>query len=120
MPRIVYLSTEEVKGINKLLGCKGMISEGNLDFILAEVKDASISVERKAVTLLYDIIIAHPFLDCNKRTAFVAMQVFLKRNGKELVYSEANEYILKRLLYDIAGNIITHEEVEGILTKLII
>lgn len=74
-----------------------MISEGNLDFILTKVKDTNLSIERKAITLLYDLITAHPFLDCNKRTAFVAMQIFLKRNGKELSYSEANEYLFKRL-----------------------
>ena len=96
-----------------------MISEGNLDFILTKVRDVNMSLERKAITLLHDLIIMHPFLDCNKRTAFVSMQIFLKRNGKELEYSEANEYLLKRLLYDIADNIITYNEVAEILVKLI-
>ncbi|MDE1873890.1 MAG: Fic family protein [Candidatus Micrarchaeota archaeon] len=119
MPKLVYLTASEVKKINDLLGCRGMINEGNLDFVLAKVRDLNLSIERKAITLLYDLIIAHPFLDGNKRTAFVAMQIFLKRNGKELRHSHANEYLLKRLLYDIADNTIRYQEAENVLVKLI-
>ena len=119
MSKITYLTPKEVKEINNLLGCKGMISEGNLEFTLNKIRDLNLSVERKAITLLYDLITSHPFLDCNKRTAFVSMQIFLKRNSKELKYSNTNEYLLKRLLYDIADSIITYEEAERILIKLI-
>ncbi len=117
--RINYLTLDEVKRINGLLGCRGMISEGNLAFVLDEVKDLHISIERKATTLIYKMIQAHPFLDCNKRTAFVAMQIFLRRNGRELTYNEATEYILKNLLYEISNNTIKYEEVEYILVGLI-
>lgn len=119
MSKIVYLTADEVKEINAILGCRGIINEGNLEFILAKTMDMNLSIERKAITLVYDLITAHPFLDCNKRTAFVAMQIFLKRNGKVLEYSEANEYVFRRLLYDIADNIVAYAEVEDILIKLI-
>lgn len=120
MPKINYLTSAEVNEINTILGCRGTISEGNLEFVLEKIIDTNTSVERKAVTLLYELIISHPFLDCNKRTAFVSMQIFLKRNRKKLKYSEINEEILKRLLYDIAENKISYKEAENVLTVMIV
>jgi death-on-curing protein len=39
------------------------------------------SLAEKAAALLQGIVIAHPFMDGNKRAGFAAMMVFLRRNG---------------------------------------
>lgn len=119
MSKIFYLTAKEIKEVNKILGCNGVISEGNLEFTVAKIEDLDTTIENKAITLLYDLIISHPFLDCNKRTSFVSMQIFLNRNGKELEYSKSNEDLLKKLLYDIADNKITYGVVERLIIKMI-
>ncbi|HUB92855.1 MAG TPA: type II toxin-antitoxin system death-on-curing family toxin [Candidatus Saccharimonadales bacterium] len=119
MPKIKYLAPEEVKQINTELGCKGMISEGNLSFVLDEIRDLHESLERKAIVLLYKLIQSHPFLDGNKRTAFLTMIEFLHRNGKDIKYSKMLDYLNRRLLYDIADNKIVLEDVENIFEEVI-
>lgn len=39
------------------------------------------SVEKKAAAYLYYLTVFHPFVDGNKRTAFLSMYVFLIKNG---------------------------------------
>jgi death-on-curing protein len=51
----------------------------------------------------YGIARNHPFVDGNKRTAFVAMELFLDRNGYELVADNADCVVI--MLAAAAGTI---------------
>jgi death-on-curing protein len=43
----------------------------------------------------------HPFIDGNKRVAFVLMDIFMQRNGWEIVAREEDAYTL---MVDISSN----------------
>ena len=43
----------------------------------------------KAAALLYSIIIFHPFVDANKRTAFESTKILLRLNGYQLTVTSA-------------------------------
>ncbi len=45
----------------------------------ARYEDADLATQ--AVRLITGIVLAHPFVDGNKRVAFVAMMLFLRKNG---------------------------------------
>ncbi len=57
-------------------------------------------------------------MDGNKRTAFVAMELFLELNGKALEHSKADELLMERVLYDVAENRISKESLVSILKEL--
>ena len=46
------------------------------------------SVEELAATLAHSIAKNHPFVDGNKRTAYICMRLFLKLNGKDIVATQ--------------------------------
>lgn len=68
-------------------GEHGYLSRSNLDYILDTVKDVGGSlprrqaIVRKSAFILYNVIIVHPFLNGNKRTAYELMRLFLRLNG---------------------------------------
>lgn len=118
MESIIYPTIEEIIEINKKIGSNGaMANRSNLEFTLDKVKNAK-TLFKKATTLLYDIVTGHPFVDGNKRTAFVATELFLRMNGKELDYSGGDEHLMERVLYDIAEKRMKRESVEKILSEL--
>lgn len=57
-------------------------------------EDAYPSLSEKAAALLESIAIAHPFLDGNKRAAYVAMDTFLRLNGVRTELAEDATYDL--------------------------
>ncbi len=117
--KINYLEIEELIEINKKIGCGGtVINTANLEFALSQLKNAT-DLIKKANNLLYYIVIGHPFTDGNKRTAFMAMELFLEKNGKKLNHKKDGEYLIERLLYDIAEKRIKKESLEKILYDLI-
>ncbi|MFH0817866.1 MAG: type II toxin-antitoxin system death-on-curing family toxin [Candidatus Micrarchaeota archaeon] len=68
---------------------KGVVDEGNLESTLYRVEGYSAKTEDetifwKATILLERIVLGHPFVDGNKRTAFQVTKTFLKLNGHEL------------------------------------
>jgi len=75
------------KIIEETGGHSGIISYGNLDFIVSRMKIAKI-IERKAAILFYGILTAHPFLDGNKRTAIVSLDSFLRGNNRKIMVSD--------------------------------
>ncbi len=116
---ILYPTTEEIVEINKKIGGDGkFINQGNLDFTLDKTRNAK-TIPKKAATLLEGIVTGHPFVDGNKRTAFVTMELFLKKNGKELEHTKSDEHLMERVLYDIAENRITEESLQEIISELI-
>lgn len=86
---MIIPSMYEIIEINRKLGYK-LVKEGALDFILAKIVSRKLSgdikkdVAKVAVTLWYEIIFQHPFIDGNKRTATEAMRLFLEINGFKL------------------------------------
>ncbi|MGB9826790.1 MAG: type II toxin-antitoxin system death-on-curing family toxin, partial [Desulfofundulus sp.] len=58
----------------------------------------------KVATLLYGLVKNHPFVDGNKRTAFVAAAVVLKRNGLQLIASNSE---VVALMEDVAAGRLT-------------
>ena len=86
---IKYLTTEEVVAIHDEIikssgGHTGMINLSNLDFVVSQVEIPKNFV-RKAATLFFGILISHPFVDGNKRTALESMNAFIRLNGKRFV-----------------------------------
>ena len=78
-------------------GASGIRDEGLLDSALARPLNHASYGETDIVQLaaLYAIAIArnHPFVDGNKRTAFVALETFLILNGCHLPASDAEVVI---------------------------
>jgi len=69
-------------------GPGGVRDQGLLDSAMARPQHRALYESPDAATLAasyaFDIARNHPFVDGNKRTAFVAMEVFLVLNGIEL------------------------------------
>ena len=105
---IEYLTKEQVvrihdKIIESFSKEKGELNVGNLEAALERVEgyggeDAE-AVFWKAAILFERIILSHPFIDGNKRTAYEVTKVFLKLNGYAL---DAEEDDVIELLVKIA------------------
>ena len=75
-------------------GASGVRDESLLDAALARPKNlraygSASLVELGAAAYAVGIVRNHPFVDGNKRTAFLAMYTFLVRNGLEMIATEA-------------------------------
>lgn len=75
-------------------GLSGVRDNGLLQSALARPKNLAAyeSPDAAALAASYAVGIArnHPFFDGNKRTAWVVMETFLLKNGKELLASDAD------------------------------
>ena len=98
---IIEITKGEILELNKKIvekfgGSIGLQNEGNLEFILAKVKNAK-SIFRKAAELMYGINQGHPFLDGNKRTAFETTKIFLLANNIQFKADEkeSEEFMVK-------------------------
>ena len=93
-------------------GTTGIIDEGKLESALFRpVNIANYNSEASlydlAAALGYGITIDHPFIDGNKRTAFIVMAVFLDINQVEL---EATEIDVVQIMLGIVSGITTEQE----------
>ena len=93
-------------------GTTGIIDEGKLESALFRpVNIANYNSEASlydlAAALGYGITIDHPFIDGNKRTAFIVMAVFLDINRVEL---EATEIDVVQIMLGIASGITIEQE----------
>jgi death-on-curing protein len=90
--KIKYPSLEQVSRLHdstiNATGCEGgYLSRSNLEYLLDTVKDVGERLPRrqaiikKSAFLLYNMIVVHPFLNGNKRTAFALTELFLESNG---------------------------------------
>lgn len=100
-------------------GIEGVIDEGKLESALYRpVNIANYNSEASlydlAAAIGYGIAINHPFIDGNKRTAFVVMVVFLDINQVEL---EASEIDVVQIMLGIASAITTEQELSVWLEK---
>jgi death-on-curing protein len=50
------------------------------------------AIVKKAAFLLYNVVVIHPFLNGNKRTAYGLVRIFLKLNGFKLKADEQEAF----------------------------
>ncbi len=87
-------------------GESGYLSKSNLEYLLETVRDVGERLDRKraiikkAAFLLYNIVVLHPFVNGNKRTAYELVRLFLQANGYDIVASSEDEY---EYLLDVAS-----------------
>jgi death-on-curing protein len=79
-------------------GIVGIRDQGLLDSALArpelKVQYGEADVALLAAAYAYGIARNHPFLDGNKRTAYVAMELFLMKNGAVLTSSDEEAVLI--------------------------
>jgi death-on-curing protein len=91
-----YLTADEVVQINARVmgGTPALRDRGMLESAVARPQtsvcgeDAYPTFYEKAAALLHSLIMNHPFVDGNKRTATLALVVFAKLNGYEVCWDE--------------------------------
>jgi death-on-curing protein len=98
MKKLVWILKDFVLSLHEELlsehgGTPGIRDEGLLDSALARPQNihsyGNTDLFTLAAAYITGIIRNHPFIDGNKRTAFMTGYVFLSRNGKELIADEA-------------------------------
>ena len=57
-------------------------------------KEVHKTLFEKAAAYGYHVCKNHPFIDGNKRVAFVLMDVFLQKNGREITAAEDEAYLM--------------------------
>ncbi len=106
-----YLTVEEVLEINaQVIGGKHVLRDrGLLESAVARPQasafgtDAYPDLAAKAAVLLHSLVLNHPFVDGNKRTAVLAALVFLDLNGYTVRWDqrEALDFMLRLAQHQI-------------------
>lgn len=104
---VKYLTVEQIESLHKILidefgGILGVRDEDLLDSAVHRCqhsfdgKDVYPTLLNKAAALFESLCQNHPFIDGNKRIAFLATSVFLELNGKKLEFdvNESEAFIL--------------------------
>lgn len=84
--------------IDKFGGSKGVRDHGSLEsainrpFATFEKDDLYPTPSDKAAAILESILINHPFLDGNKRTAYVLMRLILHNYGFDIFADQDDKY----------------------------
>lgn len=92
----VYLLKEEIVNIHDSIlsessGVPGILCEGLIELCVESPQRIAFGYEphktliEKAAALMYNVITLHPFIDGNKRTAYVTTETFLRFNGYKIV-----------------------------------
>jgi death-on-curing protein len=122
---IKYPSPEQVlrlydRTIDATGGARGFLSRSNLEYLLNTIKDVGERLPRrqamvkKAAFLLYNVIVVHPFLNGNKRTAFGLTEAFLESNGYKLSSEVRESY---ELLMGVAAGRVSEARVENWIAR---
>jgi death-on-curing protein len=94
-------------------GLEGIRDEGLLQSALCRPKNLLAYSESPpdmaalAAAYAYGIVKNHPFVDGNKRTAYVVMRTFLKLNGYDIQASSEEKY---QIWIDLAAGKLSEEE----------
>lgn len=93
-------------------GAEGLRDEGMLDSALARPVNAwsyrgEIRISYLAAAYAFGLSKNHPFIDGNKRAAFIAYVGFLKLNGFNLTASQPDAY---QTMIALAAGAVTEEE----------
>ena len=120
-----YLSAEEVLAIARIaiariaMGSTPFVRDAGLLDSACHRPSASMfgtdaypTLILKAAALLHSLTANHPFLDGNKRTAWLATVVFLRDNGAEVTAPDEYDGAAARLVLSIADGSL--REVDGI------
>ncbi len=113
------IDRDEVLQIHKLLiaefgGMEGVREPGLLDAALQRPfagfgeTEFYPSAEEKAAAILESIAKNHPFVDGNKRTAYVLMRLMLLEYGMDLVASQDEKY---DFVVEVASGIMNFEQI---------
>ena len=113
------IKLQEVLEIHKVLiqkfgGSQGLRDEGALISALQRPfsgfgeTEFYPSVEEKAASILESIIKNHPFVDGNKRTAYVLMRLLLMQFGKDIKATQSEKY---DFVIEIASSKIAFQEI---------
>ncbi len=122
---VQYPSVEQVsrlygRVIETSGGERGYLSKSNLDYLLDTVKDVGErfprrqAIVKKAAFLLYNVIVIHPFLNGNKRTAYELVKLFLTSNGCKITPGATEAY---RFLLGVASGKVSENEVEDWIVR---
>ncbi|RLE33104.1 MAG: type II toxin-antitoxin system death-on-curing family toxin [Acidobacteria bacterium] len=100
-------------------GASGVRDQGLLEAALDAPKNRwlyeNCGIEELAACYAYHLVMNHPFIDGNKRTAWVCMRLFLKLNGLDI---EADRQEKVRTMLDLsAGRMELKELAAWILSK---
>lgn len=114
MKNVIFLPKQTLLFFHKQLiqtygGSHGIRDHGLLDSALEQPKATfggkylHDSLIKMAAAYGYHLCNNHPFIDGNKRIALVAMDVFLQRNGYEIIATEKETY--KMMINLSSGNL---------------
>lgn len=109
--------------IDKFGGSKGVRDNGafesaiNRPYATFDGKDLYTSPEEKAAALFESILINHPFVDGNKRTAYTLMKLILLENGVDFLADHDEKY--KMVIAASTGEIRFDEIKSWIQSRLI-
>lgn len=118
MHELVWISERVVVAIHRRQlaehgGLEGIRDEGLLQSALSRPKNllaysqSSPDLASLAAAYAYGIVQNHPFVDGNKRTAYVVMRTFLKLNGYDIQASDEEKY---QIWIDLAAGKLVEEE----------
>ena len=108
--------------IDKFGGSKGVRDQGSLEsainrpFATFDNQDLYPTPSDKAAAILESILINHPFIDGNKRTAYVLMRLILLDNGLDVVADQEDKY--KMIISASTGDIRFDDIKKWIQTRL--
>jgi len=93
-------------------GSEGLRDEGMLESALARPRNLHLyegitDVARLAAACAYGIARNHPFIDGNKRAAFLSIGLFLELNGHHL---KADKAVATRIMFGVAAGEVGEEE----------
>jgi death-on-curing protein len=110
-----YLTVAEIITINEeIVGEQSRLRDRHLlesavarPLASAFGEDAYPTIYEKAAALMHSLILNHPFMDGNKRTATVAVVLFLKENGLRVTWTV--EHAFKFIIEIAEGKHDVHE-----------
>ena len=116
--KIIYLTTKEIieahrEIIKETGGHSGILSYGNLDFLVSQSKIPK-DVERAAAILFFGILTGHPFVDGNKRSAYACLKALLRLNGKKFNVKESEKW---KVLHEVSEGKFSLEKVASWIKK---
>lgn len=120
-----FLEIADILEIHQILieqfgGMPGVRDEGLLESALSQPKASFFgellhpTIYQQAAAYLYHLAKNHPFVDGNKRTAYGAMEAFIRLNGYNLDLSNEEAYTM---VMQVAQGEMTKEELASLLEQ---
>ena len=108
--KIIEIHTDIIRDFG---GASGIRDDATLDYVIYQV-NRSRNVLQKSAIMLHGIAAGHPFVDGNKRTAFVAADNLVRDQGYQI--SATDEEVVSFML-EVAEYKHTRESVEAWLKE---